>query len=353
MTRRYSTSCAIGFGLRARVTAAAPGSAAPVRLIDGEVSAACHMPLSVVAGKHVERVEGLAAQLQTAPLFEAIVVRHAQGAGCYLHNGADDGAYDAAAIDLRRPGVTIRAQWSREDEFAHEPLGPAMLIEIRVELDEQQRPTAWVQEIWSGSHGDRSRLLAEDAQAPSVGEAAHRAEPNRRLSGAVRNAQPPYGSPKWSIIDHMVRQPPVRTSSLRSLGSMGNVFAAESFIDEMAAIACEDPLAYRLSLCNDRRQRKVLEPVAAMAGWGRDARALALGYVRYKNNGAYTAVAAEVEVDQEVRVRALWCAADCGLVINPDGGAQPAGRRHDHGDELGPEGAGPVLRQGRGLDHLG
>jgi nicotinate dehydrogenase subunit B len=116
----------------------------------------------------------------------------------------------------------------------------------------------------------------------------------------------------------------VRTSSLRGLGATLNVFAIESFLDELAAEAGEDPVAYRLSLLRDARARAVIEKTAQMAGWQAAQRsgagtARGIGFARYKNLAAYCAVVADIEVEREIRVRRVWCACDAGLVINPDG----------------------------------
>src|SRR5262249_55400955 len=116
---------------------------------------------------------------------------------------------------------------------------------------------------------------------------------------------------------------PLRVSALRSLGAFANVFAIESFIDEIAAELGEDPLAFRLRYVKDARARAVLEVAGRRAGWPTRRRSEGAGhglaFARYKNAGAYCAVVAEVEVGSEVRVRRLVIAVDAGEVINPDG----------------------------------
>ena len=116
----------------------------------------------------------------------------------------------------------------------------------------------------------------------------------------------------------------MRTSSLRGLGATLNVFAIESAMDEMAERAGEDPVAYRLSVLPDLRAQAVVEHVARIGGWqgglpSGTGRGRGIGFARYKNIAAYAAVVAEVEVDEEVRLTRVWCAADAGLVVNPDG----------------------------------
>jgi len=114
----------------------------------------------------------------------------------------------------------------------------------------------------------------------------------------------------------------VRTSSLRSLGAFANVFAIESFIDEIAALRGVDPLEMRLRHLNDERARAVVAEAVRASRWG-DPRSDAIGcgiaVARYKNVGGWCAVVAEVEAHHEVVVRELTVAVDVGLVINPDG----------------------------------
>ena len=268
----------------------------------------------------------LARQLRLDPA--AISVKHVQGPGCYGHNGADDAAADAAALALRLPGKPVRVRWRREEEFGFEPVSPAMVTTISAVLDEAYRPVDWTTEIWSGRHSSRpgggGNLLAAEAlpDPPPPPPAADPPEANG--GGGTRNGEPLYEFANKRMIHHLVAETPVRTSSLRGLGATINVFAIESFVDELAEAAGIDPVEYRLSLLSDPRARAVVERAAAMAGWragaaGGTGSGRGFGFARYKNRAAYCAVVAEVEVDEAVRVTRVWCAADAGLVINPDG----------------------------------
>jgi nicotinate dehydrogenase subunit B len=252
---------------------------------------------------------------------EKIHVEHAQGAGCYGHNGADDAACDAAIIALRRAGDVIRVQWRREDEFGHAPVGSAMHIDLAAELDASGRLVDFTTEIWSAPHIGRGHALVESALDPSAAPPAPFSVPG--FSGGRLNAVPAYDIAASRVTENVVTAP-VRTSSLRGLGGPVNTYAGECFIDELAEIAGEDPLAYRLSMLSDPRARVVLEQLGEMAGWaGRGAagsgRGLGLAFVRHRDRGAYVGVAVALEVEAEVRLTRMWCVADCGLVINPDG----------------------------------
>ena len=141
--------------------------------------------------------------------------------------------------------------------------------------------------------------------------------------GAERNAVPLYDFQSMHITCHRLLTMPIRTSALRTLGAFANIFAIESFMDELAAERGEDPLAFRLRYLKEPRARAVLEAAARRAGWStwrkREGAGHGIAFGRYKNFGAYCAVVAEVEGDADIRVRRLVVAVDVGEVINPDG----------------------------------
>ncbi|HEX5264032.1 MAG TPA: molybdopterin cofactor-binding domain-containing protein, partial [Phenylobacterium sp.] len=222
----------------------------------------------------------------------------------------------------------IRVQWRREDEFGWAPVGTAMLMELTAEVDASGRLVDYTAEIWNTAHtGARGTAVAESALDGYVEPGAQpvRMMPDgARFSGGLLNAIPSYDIAATRTVEHVIFPPPVRTSSLRSLGGAPNTYAGESFIDELAEIAGQDPLAYRLAMTSEPRGRAVLEKLAEMCGWaGRGAggtgHGLGLAYDRHRNRGGFVACAAEVEVEQEVRLLKLWCAADAGLIVNPDG----------------------------------
>ena len=259
---------------------------------------------------------------------DQITVRHAHGAGCYGHNGADDAALDAAIIAMRIPGQCIRVQWRREEEFGFEPVSTAHMTKLRAALDANGRPVDWTAEVWAGSHVQRpvfgGNMLGHEALPipPPPPKANDPGEANG--GGGTRNAFPLYDFPTKRVIHHLALETPVRTSSLRGLGALPNVYALECFMDELADRAGIDPVAYRLSLLSDPRARHLIETVAERCRWNArgpsgTGHGLGLAWSRYKNKAAYACVAVELDIDQDITLRHVWCAADAGLVINPDG----------------------------------
>jgi nicotinate dehydrogenase subunit B len=256
-----------------------------------------------------------------------ISVRHVQGPGCYGHNGADDAAADAAIIALRMPGRPIRVRWRRQEEFAFEPVSPAMVVKVRAKVDDAGHLVDWTTEIWSGTHQGRpgagASLLAAEALPDPPPVPAPIDVPEAAGGGATRNGEPLYDISSKRIVHHLVTETPRRTSALRGLGAMPNVFALESFIDELAERAGKDAVAYRLEQLSDPRARRVIERVAAMANWAagqsrQPNRGKGIGFARYKNRAAYAAVIVDLEVEETVRLLRAWCAADVGLAVNPD-----------------------------------
>jgi nicotinate dehydrogenase subunit B len=257
----------------------------------------------------------------------AISVKHVQGPGCYGHNGADDAAADAAVIAVLKPCTPIRVRWRREEEFGFEPVSPAMVVTVRATLNATGKPIDWTTEIWSGKHvnrpGSGGNLLAAEA-LPDPPPSPPAFEAVGPPGAGTRNGEPLYSFAARRIVHHLIPETPVRTSSLRGLGATVNVFAIEAAMDDLAARAGQDPVAYRLSVLPDPRARACIERVARMCGWQPSGPAgtghgRGIGFARYKNMAGYAAVVAEVEVDENVRVLNVWCAADGGLVINPDG----------------------------------
>jgi nicotinate dehydrogenase subunit B len=271
--------------------------------------------------------DALAELLRTTP--DKVRCIHVEGSGCYGHNGADDVAADAVLLARAVPGRVVRVQWMREDEHAGEPYGPPMLVDLRAALDQAGAIVAWEHEVWSNTHSTRPGA-AGDLLAGGELAAPFAATPPKPLpqpeGGGDRNAIPLYALPNVRVVHHFLADMPLRVSALRSLGAYMNVFAIESFVDELARAAEADPLEFRLRNLADQRAQQVLRTAAERFGWTawqrRVGRGRGLAFARYKNLGAYAAIAMEIEVHRDtgvVRIVRAVAACDSGEAVNPDG----------------------------------
>ena len=261
---------------------------------------------------------------------EKVIVAHRQGSGCYGQNAADDVAGDAALLARAVPGRPVRVQWMRDDEFAWEPFGAAMVTLARARLD-GGRIVDWHYEIWSPPHSTRpgdggNALSAGWAMDPPQPLAVPKPIPQPNGSGD-RNGIPLYDFPRQKVVFNFITAMPVRVSALRTLGATTNVFAIESFMDELAEAAGADPVAFRLAHLSDGRGRAVIAEAARLANWqpgatGSYGRGRGFAFAQYKNQMAYVACVADVAVDRDsglVRVRRVAAAVDAGETISPDG----------------------------------
>jgi nicotinate dehydrogenase subunit B len=263
---------------------------------------------------------------------QSIRVSHREGAGCYGHNGADDAALDAALLARALPGRPVMVQWMRDDEFAWEPFSPAMVMELSAGLAADGSIVDWRHEVWSNSHSNRPgraegvNLLAAWYLEKPFPPAAPRSIP-QPTGGVDRNAVPIYDFPNLKVIKHLVKEMPLRTSALRTLGGDGNVFALESFMDELAAAVGADPVEFRLRHMKDPRARAVIETASEKAKWRPGSKSDGIngrgfGFAKYKNTSCYVACVADVSVDRrtgKVSVTRVVAAVDAGQIINPKG----------------------------------
>jgi len=300
-------------------------SCALAKLEDGKYTVWSHTQGIHPVGAEIAKVLGVARG--------DVRVIHAEGAGCYGHNGSDDVALDAALIARGLPGRAVRVQWMRDDEFAWEPFGTATVVKVSAALDDAGRISDWTLDLFGHGHGNRPNARHQAGES-SLLAARHIAKPlaptispraRSLTSGALRNATPLYVVPNMRVVDHHVAHQPIRTSALRSLGATTNVFAIESFMDELAEAAGQDPVAFRLAHLDDPRARAVIEKAALLAKWtgrssARDATTgRGIGFAQYKNKAAYFACILEVRLDRDVRVTRAWAAVDAGMAVNPDG----------------------------------
>ena len=272
--------------------------------------------------------QGIAQMLRVPPASVRCI--HVEGSGCYGHNGADDAAADAALIARELPGLPVRVQWTREQEHAWEPFGPAMVTKLKASLDGNGAISDWNFEVWSNTHsmrpGGAGSMLAAQHMAQPFAVPAPKPLPLPE-GGGDRNAIPIYKFPNAHVVHHFIPAMPVRISAMRALGAYHNVFSIESFMDELAVAAGADPVEFRLKHLGDSRGRDVINRAAQGFGWRKGQKAptdrgYGFAFARYKNLAAYCAIATEVEVNRETGrprlVRAV-AAVDSGQVVNPDG----------------------------------
>ena len=264
---------------------------------------------------------------------EHITIHHAEGAGAYGHNGADDVACDALLLALAWPGVPVRVLWSRADELTWSPLGAAQLVQLDATVSPEGLITRWQTELWANGYACRPGR----SKIPTLLAAGHCANgspppisvnmPLEAGGGAERNSVPIYQVPGVRSICHRLDVMPIRTSSIRGLGAYPNGFAIESFMDELALAHGIDPIDFRRRhLQHDPRALAVLESVMAHCDWWKvpasergEGMGHGFGLARYKSVGAWCAVAVRVECAEKVRVTHMELAVDVGQVIDPDG----------------------------------
>ena len=296
-------------------------SCAVARLADGRTTVWTH-----TQGVYPLR-KALAQMLGTPE--EQVRCIHTEGSGCYGHNGADDVAADAALLARAVPGRAVRVQWMREDEHAWEPYGPPMIVDLRAQLDPAGTIVGWQHEVWSQPHSSRpgaaGDLLAGTELAAPFAPSVPKPIPQPE-GGGDRNAIPLYVLPNARVVHHFQPDMSLRVSALRSLGAYMNVFSIESFIDELAHASKLDPVTFRMRNLGDPRAQQVVRTAAEGFGWAawqpRVGRGRGFAFARYKNLGAYAAIAVEVEVHRytgAVRIVRAVAATDSGEVVNPDG----------------------------------
>jgi nicotinate dehydrogenase subunit B len=255
-------------------------------------------------------------------------VVYADGSGSYGTNGNDDAAADAALLS-KAVGAPVRVQWSRQDELGWDPKGPPHVLDMRAALDGRGGISAWESVAY---------LPMNTPSLPAIPLLAPEAAGLEQMQGITAgllagNAAPPYAIPAVRASVKWLATTPLRPSNLRAPGKVANVFAVESFVDEIAAAARVDPLAFRLERLKQSRGQEVLRRVGNAMAWearpspGAVDRAVAvsrgrgIAYVHYKQSENFVAMGMEVAVERAtgiVRVERVVCAHDCGLMINPD-----------------------------------
>ncbi|UZR98102.1 xanthine dehydrogenase family protein molybdopterin-binding subunit [Chondrinema litorale] len=254
---------------------------------------------------------------------DKIHIQGVPGSGCYGHNAADDVAAEAAILAKNYPDKHIRLQWMREEENSWEPYGTAMLMELEAGLDENGKIQGWKYDLWSDGHSTRPGRNAENLLPARYMDKGYKRPASGFRGGATRNAEPYYEIANMQLQSHIFTGP-LRRSALRGLGAYANIFAIESFIDELAEKANIEPIDFRTMHLKDARALYCLQKLKTNIRNVKSAENEGLGFAfsRYKNSASYCGVAAHVFVDRKkgaVKVKKMWAVIDSGETINPDG----------------------------------
>ena len=259
-----------------------------------------------VGSQVMARAQAAAATTAGLPLDKVVVHNHLIGGG-FGRRLEIDGVVRAVEIAKHVDGP-VKVVWTREEDIQHDMYRPYFFDRISAGLDDKGMPVAWNHRFAGSSVIARwAPPLFNNGLDPDTTE------------GAIDLV---YALPNMHVEYVRVEPPGIPTAFWRSVGPSHNVFVTESFMDELAAAAKQDAVAYRLALLDKTpRAKAVLALAAEKAGWGRPlpervGRGVSLQFAF----ASYMAQVAEVEVSKDgtVRVRRVVCAVDCGTVVNPD-----------------------------------
>ncbi len=259
-----------------------------------------------VGTQAITRVQAAAAKAAGLPLDKVVVHNHLIGGGFGRRLEAD-GAARAVEI-ARHVDGPVKVVWTREEDIQHDMYRPYWFDRLSAGLDGKGMPVAW-----------SNRFAGSSIIARYLPPGFNNGLDPDTTEGAIDLV---YDLPNMHVEYVRVEPPGIPTAFWRSVGPSHNVFVTESFMDELAAAAKQDAVAYRRALLDKSpRAKAVLDLAAEKAGWGqplpeRVGRGVALQFVF----ASYMAHVAEVAVakDGTVRVRRVVCAVDCGTVVNPD-----------------------------------
>jgi isoquinoline 1-oxidoreductase beta subunit len=258
-----------------------------------------------VGSQVLARAQAAAANTAGMPLDKVVVHNHLIGGG-FGRRLEVDGVIRAVEIAKHVDGP-VKVVWTREEDIQHDMYRPYWFDRFSAGLDEKGKPVAWNHRYAGSSVIARwAPPFFNNGLDPDTTE------------GAIDLV---YTLPNMRVEYLRVEPPAIPTAFWRSVGPSHTVFVVESFMDELAAAAKQDPVAYRLALLDKTpRAKAVLALAAQKAGWDqplpeRVGRGVSIQHVF----ATYMAQVAEVEVgkDGAVRVRRVVCAVDCGTVVNP------------------------------------
>ncbi|PKB87274.1 aldehyde dehydrogenase [Ewingella americana] len=270
----------------------------------------------------------LAKLLDRAP--EQVHINRMEASGCYGRNCADDVSADALLLS-QAVGKPVRVQLMREQESGWEPKGTGQLIRVRGGLDKQLQVAAYELKTSYPSNNAVTLPLVLTGKVPNTADVQQMGD---------RTAIPQYEYPHMRVLSQDAA-PIVRASWMRGVSALPNVFAHESWIDEMAYLAGQDPIAYRLQYLKDDRAIKLIAALKKQCNWqdGPAHRQPApanqevvtgrgFAYARYFHSkfpgfgAAWAAWVCDLSVNRktgQIKIDKIFVAHDCGRMINPAG----------------------------------
>jgi isoquinoline 1-oxidoreductase subunit beta len=259
-----------------------------------------------VGSQVIPRAQATAAEVTGLPLDKVVVHNHLLGGG-FGRRLEIDGVTRAVEIAKHVDGP-VKVVWTREEDIQHDMYRPYWFDRMSAGLDGQGKPVAW-----------KHRFAGSSVIARWAPPFFKNGLDGDTTEAAIKLA---YALPNKHVEYVQVEPPGIPTAFWRSVGPSHNVFVVESFMDELAAAAKQDPVAYRLALLDQTpRAKAVLALAAQKAGWAEPLpKGSGRGVSLQHAFATYMAQVAEVEVanDGAVRVRRVVCAVDCGTVVNPD-----------------------------------
>lgn len=258
------------------------------------------------------------AELLDLPV-ENVEVNWVEASGQYGRNGLEHVMVDAAIMS-RAVGRPVRVQWMRWDSHGWDPKEPPIVQDLEGVLDQAGNVLAWRHHMWVPTLSN-TRLLGSELIGKPVGQV--------NLGNAAIRYE--YEFDNADVVAHGEGRVGVITAWMRAPGQFETTFAMEAFVDELAAAARQDPLAFRLKYLRDPRAIAVLQAAAKEYGWesrpafqdrqaGSKARGRGIAWVNRDDTRVATIVDVVVNRDTgEVWVERVVVAHDCGLVISPDG----------------------------------
>jgi len=251
------------------------------------------------------RTQSMVAELTGLPKTSIRIHNHFLGGG-FGRRLDIDGTLLAVKV-ARRVDGPVKVVWSREEDIRHDMYRPYYYDRVSAGLDATGQPIAWTHRIAGSSVVARYVPSAfKDGLEFDVIDCA---------------AQTPYAFPNMRVEYVRVEPPGIQTAFWRGVGLTHNVFVVESFIDELAHAAKRDPFLYRKAHAVDPRAVAVLTLAAEKADWGTTlpaGRGWAISVQFAFGSYSSTVVEVEVALDGSIRVHRIVCAADCGIVVNPD-----------------------------------